>query len=155
MAYDIFSGDSSAKNFALSSSIGADEPLVWTPSAVKAELMRVLTVVDTVNLEMSQAVADKLTTDAEWKVWRQFYATAHKYLTGASRLWGSNVVVARTYENEADKWRRLLESRGAKPVGPADQGKARESKPFFTPMNVALALGGTLAATMLIQAVKK
>jgi hypothetical protein len=155
MAHDVFSGEDTAKNFALSSSVGADEPLVWTPSAVKSELMRVLTIVDTVNLEMSQAVGEKRATDAEWKAWRQLYATAHKYLTGASRLWGSNVVVARIYEREANKWRTLLESRGTKPVGPADQGTARDPKPFFTPMNIALALGGTLAATMFIQAVKK
>ena len=154
MAKDLFSGEMVAKNFALSSSMG-DDPMIWTPSAVKAELGRILTLVDTVNLEVSQAVGDKKATPAEWKSWSQFYETAHKYLTRASSLWGSNVIVARTYEREANKWRKLLEARGVKPVGPEDQGRGGDSEPFFTPLRIGLVLGGVTASALLINAIKK
>jgi hypothetical protein len=154
MAYDLFSGETVPGNFARSSTMG-DDPSIWTPSAVKAELGRILVVVDTVNLEMGQAMTDKKATPAEWKAWYQFYLTAHKYLTRASSFWGSNVIVARTYEREANKWRTLLESRGVKSVGPEDQGRRNEPEPFFTPLRVGLAIGSVTAGALLINALKK
>jgi len=154
MAIDLFSGERIERNFARSSSMG-DDPIFWTPAAVKAELGRILTLVDTVNLEVSQAVADNKATHAEWKSWSQFYDTAHKYLTRASSLWGSNVIVARTYEHEANKWRTMLENRGVKAVGPANQGREGDSHPFFTPLRLGLAIGGVTAGALLISAIKK
>jgi len=154
MAYDLFSGEYVAKSFARASSMG-DDPMIWTPAAVKAELGRILTVVDTINLEMGQAVADKKATMPEWKSWCQFYLTAHKYLTRASSFWGSNVVVARTYEHEANKWRTMLETRGVTPVGPPNQGQDKDPTAFFSPLRVGLAIGGITAGALLLNAIKK
>jgi hypothetical protein len=92
--------------------VGSDDPLVWTPSAVRAELDRVRDVVDTINQEMTQARADKKITDEEWRGWFRTYQTAHKITDRGSALWGSNVLAARRHEQEAVKWRDLLKSRG-------------------------------------------
>ena len=158
MAYDVFSGELVSKNFARASSMGADDPFLWTAAATDAELGRILDLVDNVNLEMSQAVTTKKATTAEWQSWKQFYTEAHKFLTRASSKffgWKSHVTIARTFEQEAIKWREMLEARGVKPIGPADQGRGKDKDSFFTPLNVGLAVGGVLATSLLITAIKK
>ena len=102
---------------------GSDDPLVWTPSAVRAELDRVRDVVDTINQEMTQARASKKISDAEWRGWFRTYQTTHKLTDRGSALWGSNVLTARRHEQEAVRWRDLLKSRGAELVGPRDMGR--------------------------------
>jgi hypothetical protein len=96
-----------------------DQPLVWTPSAVKAELDRVRGFLDSVNVDVSAATGAKKLTDAEWKAWRQLYEAAHKFVDDASTLWGGNAVQARDYEQQAARWRDLVQSRGVKVTGTA------------------------------------
>jgi hypothetical protein len=158
MAYDVFSGEIVPKNFARASSMGADDPYVWTATATDAELGRILALIDNVNLQMSQAVTAEKATTPEWQSWKQFYTEAHKFLTRASSKffgWGSHVNIARNFEQEAIKWRDLLEARGVKPIGPADQGRSKDKDTFFTALNVGLAVGGVLATSLLITAIKK
>lgn len=102
--------------------VGSD-PLVWTPSAVRAELDRVRDVVDTINREMSRARAEKKIDDEEWRGWFRTYQTAHKLVDRGSTLWGSNVAAARRHEGEAVRWRDLIRSRGAALVGPPSLGR--------------------------------
>jgi hypothetical protein len=123
-------------------SVGSD-PLVWTPSAVRAELDRVRDVVDTINQEMSRAREEKKISDAEWRGWFRTYQTAHKLADKGSSLWGSNVLVARRHEQEAIRWRDIIRSRGASLIGPRDMGQPPPdpgSHPILLPL-----LAGVLA----------
>jgi hypothetical protein len=133
--------------------VGSDDPLVWTPSAVRAELARVLDLLDTVNLEAGQALKDEKISDDEWKLWEQKYKLIHNFLTSASGLWGSNAMEARQKEQEILKWHDLIISRGGKPVGPRNPGRNQES-PFNT-TTLALLIGGVAASAFLISAIKK
>jgi len=125
MATDLLLGKT-RRNWSRSvaSALGSDDPLVWTPSAVRAELDRVRDVVDTINQEMSRARASKKISDAEWRGWFRTYQTTHKITDRGSALWGSNVLAARRHEQEAVRWRDLLKSRGAEMVGPRDMGRS-------------------------------
>jgi hypothetical protein len=183
MAHDLIFGKNS-RNWSRDVSIcgDADDPLVWTPGAVKAEMMRVLAIVDAVNQDASQAIKTGKLTPAEWQQWRQTYLTSHTFLTKASSLWGSNVKVARSHESDALKWRDLISSRGYTPQGPPNLGRPRKqtknanlfpvpgseepalqtqedtkppSAPLLTTTNVALAVGGVAAISLLVSALKK
>lgn len=148
MAHDLILGKTSRDW-----SLGLDEPLVWTPSAVKAEMMRVLGIVDAANQDASRAVTEGKITPAEWQQWRQTYLASHNYLTNASSLWGSNVAVARGHEREANKWRDLINSRGGRLQGPRNLGS--QGDPLVTPTNIALAIGGVAALSLLVSAIKR
>lgn len=113
--------------------LGDGDPLVWTPSAVRAELDRIRGVIDTTNVEMSGAVkAGKMTGD-EWNQWfHGVYEPAHKLVDDASTLWGSNVQLARQHEQAALKWRETILARGAAPVGPGKLG--RDPSPPTNPL---------------------
>lgn len=142
---------------------GFDDPLVWTPSAITAEFNRIRTVLDAVNLEVSNAAkagVNKISGD-EWQNWRQQYLAGHKFVSTASNLWGSNIAPARRYEKEALKWRDLVKSRGGRIVGPASQGRTEqetEGKPTSTAVKagifIALGIAGAIAAAELIKSVK-
>jgi hypothetical protein len=158
MAYNLISGKMSPRNFALGCAVrsetgSSDDPLVWTPSAVKAEIARIRGVLDTINLEMSQALKDGKVSNDEWKNWKNQYLSAHKFLDKASSLWGSNVIAARQHEQDALKWRSLITSRGGQIMGPADLG--RKPEPFLSTTTLALAAGGIAATAMLINAIRK
>ncbi len=156
MAHDLLLGKTKRNWSAnISGNVDFDDPFIWTPSAVKAELMRVLNVVDTVNLEVSKAASDHIVSNDEWRQWRQFYTLAHDYLTSASPMWGSNVKNARIHEQEANKWRNLVESRGTKPMGPAKQGRHPEDRSWLNSTTAALAIGGAASLALLISAIKK
>ena len=150
MAYDLAKRALNQRNFALGSS---NDPLVWTPSAVKSELARVLVVLDTVNTEVSQAAKEGKVTSSEWVLWRQEYLSSHKFLAKASSLWGSNALAARQQEQNALKWRELVKSRGGQIVGPPDLGRKLESS--FNTVTIALAVAGTAGTAMLINAIRK
>jgi hypothetical protein len=100
--------------------LAASDPLIWTPSAVAAELSRILNVLDLVNGDVSAATGANKITNAEWNTWRAFYLSTHDFLTTASHLWGSNVNTARQYEQEMGKWRDLVKSRGQTVQGPTN-----------------------------------
>ena len=132
-----------------SASIGSD-PLVWTPTAARAELDRVRGVLDSVNDEASAASAAGKLSPAEWRAWRRTYEAGHR-VAGASSLWGSNVVAARQHEQEALKWRRLVASRGAALVGPPELGRRPEGSGLgWNTTTLALAVGGVAALGYLL-----
>ena len=154
MAHDLIFGKTS-RQFNRDSSMG-DDPLVWTPSAVRAEFGRIRNVLDTVNTEASQAVKDKKLQPAEWDRWFSFYNTAHKYVGKASAYWGSNVVVARSYETEALKWHELIAKRGGSTLGPEMEKPAGLfGKLGFNFPTLLLATGGALATGYLINSIRR
>ena len=152
MAFDLLSKRSTCRNWSAHTILGSDDPMVWTPSAVKAEMLRVLGIVDLVNLDVSKAFADKKISDAEWRQWRQEYLGAHQFLTSSSSLWGSNVAIARQREQDALKWRELIASRGGNLQGPKNPGRKEDG---ITTTQVALAVGGIAATALLITAIRK
>lgn len=133
----------------------ADQPNVWTHSALHSEFLRIINIIDTVNLEVSRAATKKLVDDGEWKQWLQFYQLAHEFLTTASSKWGSNASVARGYEQEALKWRELVRSRGGQVFGPPKIGMHPEDKSWLSPTTAAIAIGGAASLALLISAIKK
>jgi hypothetical protein len=149
MAYDLLTKKTSPRNFGM----GAD-PLVWTPGAVKAELLRVLGLLDTANVEASQASQARLVTPDEWRLWRQAYLTMHGFLSKASDKWGSNALQAQAYEREVAKWRTFFVERGGKTVGPKGLGR-RDDSPLLTPATALLFIGGLASAGYLIASIKK
>jgi len=149
MAHDLIFGKT-ARNW----SAGYDDPLVWTPSAVKAEMLRVLGIVDAVNSDASRAVEEGKLSPEEWNQWRQTYLASHEFLTGASGLWGSNVAVARGHEKEANKWRSLIGQRGGKLQGPGNLGPSKDP-PGIDKTTIALAIGGVIAAGYFVSAVRR
>jgi hypothetical protein len=154
MAHDLILGNISRSWGRNSSVVGAD-PLVWTPTAARAELDRVRDVLDTVNEEASAAVAAGKVTDAEWRAWRRTYATGHR-VTLASSLWGSNVVAARQHEREALKWRDLLKKRSSAMVGPPDLGRPPETSALGANLTtLALAAGGVAALGYLVRSFRR
>jgi hypothetical protein len=130
--------------------LGSDDPIVWTPSAVKAEMDRVLGVLDTVNADVSAAYGEHKISASEWKQWRKTYEAGHAFARKSSHLWGSNVKAARRHEAEALKWRELVAGRGGKLQGP----DLRQPNEFPT-TKVALAVGGVAAAAFLITSLRK
>jgi hypothetical protein len=135
--------------------MGSDDPLVWTPGAVKAEMDRVIGVLDAVNSDVSSAYGEHKITDSEWKQWRQTYETGHAFARKSSHLWGSNVKVARQHEARALKWRELVAERGGKLQGPDLQGPDLRAPSDFPTAQVALAVGGVAAAAFLITSIRK
>jgi hypothetical protein len=115
--------------------LGAGDPLVWTPSAVKAELARVRGVLDTIDAEARQAAVDKKVSSDELKLWTEgAYAPGRAFVDNASTLWGSNVMTAREHEQNAAKWRAFFEQRGAVLKAPRDivhQDKVNWEVPAF------------------------
>lgn len=131
--------------------IGSD-PLVWTPTAARAELDRVRGVLDTVNDEVAAASSAGKVSPAEWRSWERTYRAGHE-VTGASSLWGSNVVAARQHEQQALKWHDLLKSRSSTLVGPPDLG-LRPEPPLRLGLNLttaALAVGGMIGLGYLVK----
>ena len=126
----------------------SDDPLIWTPSAVDAELHRILTVVDSINNDMSVASKAGNISSGEWNTWYGIYLTAHNFLTSASTLWGSNVKTAREYENEAAKWRDLIKSRGGSVQGPSNLTR-QEPDDGISWLTVGITLGGVVGAALL------
>jgi len=151
MAYDLLSRRQRPFNWAMPTTLGADEPLVWTHSAVKAELARIRGVLDTVNSEASQAVIDKKITPSEWQQWRETYLTGHKFVNSASSFWGSNVAAARQHEKEALKWHELFAELGSKLQGPRNLGHEEDR----LTRGILITLGGIAATAMLISAIKR
>ena len=156
MAYDLLLRRQTPSNWACSTSImglsDEKDPMVLTPTAVKAEMDRVLLILDTVNYDVSQAFGEHKITDDEWQLWRRLYTAGHDFTSKASHQWGSNVEVARHYETDALKWRELVASRGGKLRGPADLGRHADD---FPTTKVALAVGGVAAAAFLITSLRK
>ena len=138
-------------------SLGSDDPPVWvdTPSAVRAELLRVIGVFDTVNNEVSQAVLNGKISSAEWQQWAQIYKSAHDFLTHASVQWGSNAMTARRHENTALKWHEFIASKGGKLQGPRNPGREPPDSSIFNKWTAALLVGGIAASAMLITAIRK
>ena len=101
--------------------LGAEDPLVWTPKAVQAELDRVRGVLDTVDAEAKRAAAEGKISADELKLWHDgVYAPGHAFVTTASTFWGSNALAAREHEQSAGKWRAFFAARGASLLGPGD-----------------------------------
>jgi hypothetical protein len=76
--------------------LGAADPLVWTPKAVRAELDRVRGVLDTVDAEAKQAASDARISADELKLWQDgFYKPGRAFVDSASTFWGSNALAAR------------------------------------------------------------
>lgn len=135
----------------------ASDPLIWTPSAVHAELMRILGVLDTVNVEVSAASGAGKITGAEWNQWRQAYLAGHTFVTNASKWWGSNVITARQHEQEAGKWRTLVISRGGQTQGPSNLVRVPTSTSLFSVnlSTIALVVGGGALTLYLMSAMRK
>ena len=154
MAIDALSGKLTPACWSRPVSSLGEETRIWLPSALKAEYLRVLGILDVVNNDVSNAVADKKITADEWQQWRQGYLTAHEFLTHASSYWGSNVENAHEWEQYAVKWRNFVEARGAKTSGPHTEKQPEVS---MTKIAVAggLAVGGALALAHLINSVRK
>jgi hypothetical protein len=142
MAYDLLSGKLTKANFALSG-IGDDDPILWTSASARAEFDRIRTMLDTVNLEMSQAVKDGKLSGDEWKQWFSLYKTGHKLTSQGTwlRVSKGDIIIARKIEQNAKGWHDLVESRGGKGIGP--KGQFRKDEPtggnWFWPI-----IGGTL-----------
>lgn len=158
MAHDLLLGKIPRDVGRGSASVGAD-PLVWTPSAARAELDRVRGTLDTVNDEASAAVAAGKLSDAEWRAWRRTYEAGHR-VTRASSLWGSNVVAAQQHEREALKWHDLLRSRSSELVGPPGLGRPPNAGDFFPDLGLnfptlAVAVGGVAVLGYLVRSFRK
>ena len=95
MAIDALSGKMtpacwSRRSLSRSSSVAAsslgEETRIWTRSALKAELLRVLGILDNVNRDVSAAVADEKVSPAEWEQyavkWRDFVEARGGRTTG-------------------------------------------------------------------------
>jgi hypothetical protein len=163
MAVDALSGKTTPACWSRSSSIGTSSPAnenigeetrIWTRSALRAELLRVLGILDNVNRDVSAAVANKKVSPAEWEQWRQGYLTGHQFLTSASPSWGSNVEPAHEWEQYAVKWRDFVEARGGKTSGPRTERKPETSMATIAVYG-GLAAGGALALGYLINSVRK
>lgn len=145
------------------SGVGIDDPLFWTPSAIRGEFDRIRNVLDMVNNEASQAVTDKKISGDEWKQWKAVYNAGMQYINTASTWWGSNVIAARKHEQAAGQWRDLFKSRGAKQLAPASAVRPPDkglmdglNNPLGgDKMTLALAVGGVAAVGILVMAIKK
>jgi hypothetical protein len=145
MSYDLIFHRAIPIDWSISPAImGSDEPLVWTPGAVKTELMRILGIIDAVNRDVSLAAKEGKISSTEWEQWQQSYLTSHRFLVNASSLWGSNVMVARQHESQALKWRDLVASRGGTLLGPRNPGRKDDR---WSLAGMALAVGGAVAGT--------
>ena len=131
------------------------DPLIWTPSAVKAEFDRIRNVLDTVNKEMSLARTNSNISDDEWQSWFKVYNTGHSFVDTASTYWGSNVDVARQHEANAAKWRATLKTRGATMIGPKNMDKPATTNALgWDKSTAALAVGGVVGLALLVGAAK-
>jgi hypothetical protein len=155
MAHDLILGKTSRswQRGPISATSGSD-PLVWTPSAVRAELDRVRDVVDTINQEMSLARSAKKLSDAEWRAWFRTYQTAHKLASRGSSLWGSNVLAARRHEQEALRWRDVIRARGSEMVGPRGMGQPPPGDVSFWQALMPVLAGGLAAGLVVFQVSK-
>ena len=130
-----------------------EETRIWTRSALQAELLRVLGILDAVNNDASRAALDSKITPEEWRQWSQGYQTAHQFLTSASPSWGSNAEPAHEWEQFAVKWRDFLSARGIAPSGPRT-----EKKPETSMVELALyggiAVGGAIGLGYLVNSVR-
>lgn len=133
------------------------DPLIWTPSAVKAELDRIRAVLDTINSEVSQAANDKKVSGDEWNQWYKVYKAGHDFVDNASTLWGSNVTAARQYEQEAGKWHTLVVQRGVAAVGPSNlvRDPNADTGLGLNPLTIGLVIGGLLAVGYVVHAVRR
>lgn len=158
MARDLLLG-SVARGWSRDSS-GSD-PLVWTPSAVRAELSRIRNLLDLANREVSQAVKDGKVTGPEWQSWASSYRTGHRLVDEASPMWGSNVAAARQHGAEAERWRALVRQRGGRSAGPEDSGRLAPTGgpgwlPSWLSSKALLAgAGGLVALAVVVSAVRK
>lgn len=139
--------------------VGDADPLVWTPSAARAEFNRIRIVLDAINADVSAAAKPpkKIISSDEWNRWRDFYLAAHKFVTTASDKWGSNVAKARQLEQDAVKWRELLRERGVKPSGPADLARKPDDSKWYesTAAKWGIGVAAVAAGAALVNAVKK
>jgi hypothetical protein len=137
--------------------VSGDEPFLWTPSAVRAELSRARNLLDLANREVGQAYGEKKLSDAEWASWSDTYRAGRRLTDGASSLWGSNVAPARQYAVEAERWRTLVRQRGGQAAAPEDAGRRAppEDRKMSTVQVALLGVGGAIAAAMLVSAVKR
>jgi hypothetical protein len=128
--------------------LGAEgDPLVWFPGAVREELDRTRRVLDQVNSDASRASkAGKISGD-EWRQWRDFYVTSHRYTQSASTLTGASVARARTISAEAQRWRDLIAARGVRPSGPAPEKPEDRKLPTWAKwtIGVGVAVSGAWA----------
>jgi hypothetical protein len=152
MAYDLVFGKTN-RNW----SSGYETPFIWTASAAKAEMQRILGVIDSVNLDVSKAVEEGKLSPEEWTEWHQSYLSSHEFLVKSMKDffgWASHVTMARNIETEALKWRDLIASRGGVILGPKNlgpHGDPHSTSPWF----LTLTVGGVAAAALLITAIKK
>lgn len=145
MSYDLIFQRPLPTDWSINTTImGSDESLVWTPGAIKAELMRILGVIDVVNRDVSLAAREGKISSPEWEQWQQSYLTSHKFLTTASNLWGSNVMSTRQHENQALKWRDLIASRRGSLQGPRNP---RRKDDKWSLASTALIVGGAVEGT--------
>ncbi len=156
MAVDLSLG-STDRRWGRDTIVCGEEPLVWTPSAVRAELDRARDLLDIANREMSKAVADRKVSGDEWKAWSDTYKTSHKLVSSASPMWGSNVAIARHHAAEAEKWRDLVRQRGGQELAPRGAGRPaqQDEKALSKREMAAIGIGGAVALAMLIKAVRK
>jgi hypothetical protein len=131
-----------------------EETRAWSRSALHAEYLRILGVLDNVNLDVAAAAEAKKISPTEWAIWRQGYLAGHEFLTSASPSWGMNVEPAHEWEQYASKWRDFVKSRGGKTTGPRTEHQPQTS---LVKVAVAggLAVGGALALAHLINSVRK
>jgi hypothetical protein len=138
----------------ISSDLLGEETRFWSKTALHAEYLRIIGVLDNVNRDASQALALKMLTPSEWEQWRQGYLTGHEFLTHASHWWGMNVETAHEWEQYAVKWRDFIESKGFKTTGPHTEKKEDASLTKIALVG-GLAVGGAIALSQLINSVRK
>jgi hypothetical protein len=154
VAYDLILGESPRR---WSRGDCGDEPFLWTPSAVRAEVARTRGLLDLADREVRQAAADKKVSAAELATWTDAYKAGRKFTDSASSLWGSNVAPSRQLGLEAERWRALVRQRGGAAAAPADAGKLAPPEPRrLSATHVALlGIGGASALALLISALKR
>ena len=153
MAFDLLSKRLSPKNWTIHSILGSDDPTIWTRAAIKAERLRVLGILDLVNRDVSQALADHKISEPEWQQWRQQYLGSHQFVTNMSNLWGSDVKTLRQHEQKALDWRDFVATKGGALQGPKNPGRKDDNG--LTTTQLALAIGGVAAAALLVTAIRK
>jgi hypothetical protein len=137
-----------------SAATSGSDPLVWTPSAVRAELDRVRSVLELVQPDLLRARSLGKISEVEWRAWRRTYQTGLRLATRGSSLWGSNVVAARQHEQVALRWRELVKSRGVPLTGPEKLGRPPEENGGRWSLLLP-ALAGVTAAGILVYVTRK
>lgn len=104
-------------------------PLVWTPSAVAAEIDRVRSTALTLDREIE---ASRTGSPAFRVAWRNFYDEISRWLDSEpSTLWGGNAVMADAYLERIAVWRQEFEAQGGASAAPSDEMKDGEA-PIFS-----------------------